>query len=89
MADEKKVQRRITAESLIEILEHGISREEESNSFYLEAASRAATPRQRKLLLQLAEEERCHRENLVRLLNAARAQLEIDRAITGDITGGQ
>lgn len=84
----KKIRRQITAESLIEILEKGIRREEESKSFYLDAAARAATPRQKRILLQLAEEERRHRENLVRLLNAAQAQLEIDRAITGDLTGG-
>lgn len=70
--------------SLIETLETGIKREEESNRFYLDAAAKAATPRQKKLLLQLADEELCHRENLIRLLQATRAQKEIDRAISGD-----
>jgi rubrerythrin len=50
----------------------------------MEAAARAATPRQRDLLLRLAEEELAHRENLLNLLQAAKAQLEIDRAISGD-----
>lgn len=74
-----------TAGSLIETLETGIKREQESNSFYMAAAAKAATPGQRSLLMQLAEEELRHRDNLERLLQAARAQLEIDRAITGDI----
>lgn len=70
--------------SLIETLETGIKREEESNRFYLDAAAKAATPSQKKLLLRLAEEELCHRENLIRLLQATIAQTEIDRAISGD-----
>ncbi|MBI4720371.1 MAG: hypothetical protein HY770_03940 [Chitinivibrionia bacterium] len=71
-------------ESLETTLETGIKREEESNRFYLDAAARAATPCQKKLLLRLAEEELGHRENLIQLLQAARAQAEIDRAISGD-----
>jgi rubrerythrin len=80
MADKPKP----PVESLEATLETGIKREEESNRFYLDAASRAATPSQKRLLLRLADEELNHRENLIRLLQATRAQAEIDRAISGD-----
>jgi rubrerythrin len=72
--------------SLIDILETGIKREEEANEFYLEAAGRVISPRQKKILLQLAREERGHKANLLKLLTAAKAQKEIDRAISGDTT---
>lgn len=78
MADDSK------SYSLIETLETAIKREEESNKFYLDAAALAALPNQKKLLLRLADEELCHRENLIRLLQAIKAQTEIDRAISGD-----
>jgi rubrerythrin len=76
---------RTPTESLIETLERGIKREEESNRFYLDAAARSAVPRQRKILLQLADEELGHKENLIRLIQAARHQAEIDRAICDDL----
>jgi len=78
MADDSK------SYSLTETLETAIKREEESNKFYLDAAAMAAIPSQKKILLRLADEELCHRENLIRLLQAINAQTEIDRAISGD-----
>ena len=75
-----------STDSLIDILETGIKREEEANEFYLEAAERVISPRQKKILLQLAREELGHKANLLKLLTAAKAQKEIDRAISGDVT---
>ncbi|NIM20229.1 MAG: hypothetical protein GTO51_08365 [Candidatus Latescibacteria bacterium] len=77
-------QGKLENESLIEILEQGIKREEETRAFYIEAASCVCTPAQKRLLLRLAEEEVNHKRNLINLLEAAKAQREIDLAITGD-----
>ena len=67
-----------------EILEMAMKREQDSVNFYTTAAERAQTETERKMFLDLVEEEQGHRDALHKQLEEVLAQLEIDRAITGE-----
>lgn len=67
-----------------EILEMAMKRESDSYNFYLTAAERAQTQAEKRMFLALAEEEQGHRDSLAHQLEEVMAQLEIDRAITGE-----
>lgn len=67
-----------------EILEMAMKREQDSYNFYMTASERAQTEYEKRMFLALAEEEQGHRDALAKQLEEVLAQLEIDRAITGD-----
>ena len=67
-----------------EILEMAMKREHDSVAFYTTAAERAQTQMERKMFLELVEEERGHASALEKQLEQVLAQLEIDRAMTGE-----
>lgn len=67
-----------------EILEMAMKRENDSYNFYLTASERAQTVYEKRMFLALAEEEQGHRDALAKQLDEVLAQLEIDRAITGE-----
>ncbi|MFO0793737.1 MAG: hypothetical protein U0586_06715 [Candidatus Brocadiaceae bacterium] len=71
--------------SMMEILMEAIKREQESYAYYYRAALQASKPATRKMLLTLAEWESCHIEELTNHVLELKAQMEIDRAITGGI----
>ncbi len=67
-----------------EILEMAMKREQDSVNFYTTAAERAQNNTEKKMFLDLVEEEQGHRDALARQLEEVLAQMEIDRAITGE-----
>lgn len=71
--------------SMREILEMAIEREKKSLEFYRTAATQATTKVERELFERLAEEEVRHHEQLTMQLEGILAQMEIDRAITGEL----
>ncbi len=70
--------------SLKEILKTAIAREDASYHFYMEALDNAVTTAEKKLLHELALEELEHKQKLERQYEEILAQLEVDRAITGE-----
>ena len=68
---------------MMEILTEAIRREQESYDYYYRAASQAAKPATRKMLLNLAEWEKGHIEELENHIKELKAQKEADRAMTG------
>ncbi|GAB62958.1 MAG: hypothetical protein DWB56_07440 [Candidatus Jettenia sp.] len=71
--------------SMMEILMEAIKREQESYDYYYRAALQAAKPATRKLLLNLADWEKGHIEELTNHVMELKAQMEIDRAMTGGL----
>lgn len=71
--------------SMMEILMEAIKREQESYDYYYRAALQAAKPGTRKLLLNLADWEKGHIEELTHHVMELKAQMEIDRAMTGGL----
>lgn len=71
--------------TMMEILIEAIKREQESYDYYYRAALQAAKPATRKMLLCLAEWEKSHIDELTNHVMELRAQMEIDRAITGGL----
>ncbi|WKZ18184.1 MAG: ferritin family protein [Candidatus Jettenia sp. CY-1] len=71
--------------SIMEILMEAIKREQESYDYYYRAALQAAKPATRKLLLNLADWEKGHIEELTNHVMELKAQMEIDRAMTGGL----
>jgi len=71
--------------SMMEVLMEAIKREQESYDYYYRAALQAAKPATRKMLLCLAEWEKGHVEELTNHVMELKAQMEIDRAITGGL----
>ncbi|TLD41278.1 MAG: hypothetical protein JETT_2482 [Candidatus Jettenia ecosi] len=71
--------------SMMEILMEAIKREQESYDYYYRAALQAAKPATRKLLLNLAGWEKGHIEELTNHVMELKAQMEIDRAMTGGL----
>ncbi|UJS17602.1 MAG: hypothetical protein L3J17_00720 [Candidatus Jettenia sp.] len=71
--------------SIMEILMEAIKREQESYDYYYRAALQAAKPATRKLLLNLADWEKGHVEELTNHVMELKAQMEIDRAMTGGL----
>ncbi len=69
--------------AMMEILMEAIKREQESYDYYYRAASQAAKPATRKMLLKLAEWEKEHIEELANHVKELKAQMEADRAMTG------
>ncbi len=69
--------------TMMEILMEAIKREQESYDYYYRAALQAAKPATRKMLLNLAEWEKGHIDELTNHVMELNAQMEIDRAITG------
>lgn len=67
-----------------EIVEMAMKREMDSVAFYTTAAERSTNEIERKMFLELVEEEKGHRDALKHQLEEIDAQLDIDRAITGD-----
>ena len=67
-----------------EIVEMAMKREQDSVAFYTTAAERAQTSMEKKMFLELVEEEKGHRDALAHQLDEILAQLEVDRAITGE-----
>ena len=68
---------------MMEILMEAIKREQESYDYYYRAALQAAKPATRKMLLNLADWEKGHIDELTNHVMELNAQIEIDRAITG------
>lgn len=71
--------------TIMEVLMEAIKREQESYDYYYRAALQAAKPATRKMLLNLAEWEKGHIDELTNHVMELRAQMEIDRAITGGL----
>lgn len=69
--------------TMIEILEEAILREKDAYDYYQHAATVAVRPSAKKVLLSLADREKDHMEEICALLTELKAQMEIDRAITG------
>jgi len=69
--------------SIINILVEAIKKEQESYDYYYNASLKATKPATKKLLLDLAEWEKSHIEELKHHVAELKAQREIDRAITG------
>lgn len=69
--------------AMMEILMEAIKREQESYDYYHRAALQAAKPATRKMLLNLAEWEKGHIEELANHVKELKAQMETDRAMTG------
>ncbi|MDN3515897.1 MAG: hypothetical protein NG747_16090 [Candidatus Brocadia sp.] len=78
-----KINRTSEPNSMMEILMEAIKREQESYDYYYRAALQAAKPATRKMLLNLAEWEKGHINELTNHVMELKAQTEIDRAITG------
>lgn len=71
--------------TMMEVLMEAIKREQESYDYYSWAASQAVKPATRKMLLSLAEWEKGHIDELTNHVMELKAQMEIDRAITGGL----
>ncbi len=71
--------------SMMEVLMEAIKREQESYDYYYRASLQAAKPATRKMLLSLAEWEKGHIDELTNHVMELKAQMEIDRAITGGL----
>ena len=71
--------------TMMEILMEAIKREQESYDYYYRAALQAAKPATRTMLLNLADWEKGHIEELTNHVMELKAQMEIDRAITGGL----
>lgn len=69
--------------TMMEILEEAIQREKDSYDYYHHAATVAVKPSAKKMFLSLAEREKDHMSELCDHLTELKAQMEIDRAITG------
>lgn len=73
------------AGSIMNVLVEAIKREQESYDYYYSASLKATKPATKKLLLDLAEWEKSHIEELEHHVAELKAQMEIDRAITGGL----
>lgn len=71
--------------TIMEILMEAIKREQESYDYYYRAALQATKPATRKMLLSLAEWEKEHIGELSNHVMELKAQMEIDRAMTGGL----
>ena len=71
--------------TMMEILMEAIKKEQESYDYYYKAALQATKPATRKMLLCLAEWEKDHIDELTNHVMELKAQVEIDRAITGGL----
>lgn len=71
--------------TIMEILLEAIKREQDSYDYYYQAALKASRPATRKMLLKLAEWEKSHIDELTNHVMELKAQMEIERAITGDL----
>lgn len=80
-----KINRTSEPNSMMEVLMEAIKREQESYDYYYRAALQAAKPATRKMLLNLAEWEKGHIDELTNHVMELKAQIEIDRAITGGL----
>ena len=80
-----KINQTTEPSSIMEVLLEAIKREQESYDYYYRAALQAAKPATRKMLLTLAEWENGHIEELTNHVMELKAQMEIDRAITGGL----
>jgi rubrerythrin len=69
--------------TMMEILEEAILREKDAYDYYQHAATVAIKPSAKKVLLSLADREKGHMAEICALLTEVKAQMEIDRAITG------
>ncbi len=80
-----KIRQTTEPSSIMEVLMEAIKREQESYDYYYRAALQAVKPSTRKMLLTLAEWEKGHIEELTNHVIELKAQMEIDRAITGGL----
>ncbi|MCF6158806.1 MAG: hypothetical protein E3K32_09585 [wastewater metagenome] len=80
-----KVDKTSEPSTIMEILMEAIKREQESYDYYYRAALQATKPATRKILLNLAEWEKGHIQELTNHVMELKAQMEIDRAITGGL----
>lgn len=71
--------------SIMEVLMEAIKREQESYDYYYRASLQAAKPATRKMLLSLAEWEKGHIDELTNHVMELKAQMEVDRAMTGGL----
>ena len=71
--------------SMREILEMAMEREKSALEFYTQAADKSVLRAEKEMFLKLAEEEKVHHRKLQQQLEEIQAQLEIDRAITGEL----
>lgn len=80
-----EIKQPLEAGLIMNILTEAIKREEESYEYYYNASRKATKPATKKLLLELAEWEKSHIEELQHHVAELKAQKEIDRAMTGGI----
>ncbi len=80
-----KINQTLVPDTIMEVLMEAIKREQESYDYYYRAALQAAKPATRKMLLNLAEWEKGHIDELTNHVMELKAQMEIDRAITGGL----
>ncbi len=80
-----KINKTAEPNNMMEILVEAIKREQESYDYYYRASLQAAKPATRKMLLTLAEWEKGHIDELTNHVMELKAQMEIDRAITGGL----
>ena len=71
--------------SIMEVLMEAIKREQESYDYYYRASLQAAKPATRKMLLNLAEWEKGHIDELTNHVLELKAQMDADRAMTGGL----
>jgi rubrerythrin len=69
--------------SIREILEVAIQREESAHAFYLMAHDKACNKIEKELFLKLAQEELLHKQNLARQLDEVKARMFTDQALSG------
>ncbi len=80
-----KIQKTSEPCAIMEVLMEAIKREQESYDYYYRASLQAAKPATRRMLLNLAEWEKGHIDELTNHVLELKAQMEIDRAITGGL----
>ena len=80
-----KINQTSESNTMMEVLMEALKREQESYDYYYRASLKAAKPATRKMLLTLAEWEKGHIEELTNHIMELKAQMEIDRAITGGL----
>ncbi|OOP57658.1 MAG: hypothetical protein AYP45_02030 [Candidatus Brocadia carolinensis] len=80
-----KTNRTSEPSTMMDVLMEAIKREQESYDYYYRAALQATKPATRKILLTLAEWEKGHIDELTNHVMELKAQMEIDRAITGGL----
>ncbi|MFQ5963355.1 MAG: ferritin family protein [Candidatus Scalinduaceae bacterium] len=71
------------AQTIVQILEEAVKKEQDSSEYYSSAAKQSGKPTIKKMFLKLAEMEKGHMTELNKQLADVKAQIMVDSAITG------